>query len=138
MILYIDTTDNDIVKLALKNGSEFIAQKKFKARFRQAEKLLPEIDKLLKSKKLDLKQINQIVVANKGGSFTSLRIGVVTANALGFALNIPVKKRVKTESKTELVEKRIKKYHNKNKGKNIDIVVPEYEREPNITVKKPR
>jgi tRNA A37 threonylcarbamoyladenosine modification protein TsaB len=29
-------------------------------------------------------------VADEGGSFTSLRIGVITANALAYALKIPV------------------------------------------------
>ncbi|HPW05950.1 MAG TPA: hypothetical protein PLA05_03260, partial [bacterium] len=32
----------------------------------------------------------EIRVQNEGGSFTSLRIGVLTANALAYALGIPV------------------------------------------------
>lgn len=118
MILYIDTTKNDLVAIALKQGSRVLAEKKFKARYRQAEKLLPEIDKMLKMKKFKLSDIKKIEVANQGGSFTSLRIGVVTANALGYALKVPVE------------ADNIRKV---SRGKKIYIVKPKYEREPNIT-----
>ncbi len=131
MILYIDTTKNDIVEIALKQGSLILAGKKFKARYRQAEKLLPEIDKMLKIKKLKLSVIKIIQVANQGGSFTSLRIGVVTANALGYALGVPVV--------AEEVKGVAKGYKKSKKvvvdGKNIYMVKPKYEREPNITVR---
>lgn len=70
--------------------SQLIVRQKIKAPRQQAEKLLPAIDRMLRTKKIKLNAIKKIVVVNRGGSFTSLRIGVLTANALGYALKIPV------------------------------------------------
>ncbi|MCK4554304.1 tRNA (adenosine(37)-N6)-threonylcarbamoyltransferase complex dimerization subunit type 1 TsaB, partial [Candidatus Parcubacteria bacterium] len=91
MILYINTTQGDDIIIALKDGSRVVAQKKIKAKYSQAEKLLPMIDKILEQNKLNIKDIKKIQVANENGGFTALRIGVVTANALGYALSVPVK-----------------------------------------------
>lgn len=125
MILYINTTLNDQVKISLQEGGKIVASKIFKARYRQAEKLLLEIDKLLKSKKISLDKIGKIKVANSGGSFTSLRIGVVTANALAYALGIPVEAE---EGKVKTVKV--------GRGRKINIALPHYDREPNITRKR--
>ncbi len=122
MILHIDTTQGQDIEIAIKNNGEIVVSKKFSALYSQAEKLLPAIDKLLGQNKLKLKDLTGIEVNNQGGSFTALRIGVVTANALGFALEIPVK------AVGEVTRK-------KNKQK-FDIVKPKYAGEPNITVKK--
>ncbi len=110
MTLYINTTEAGIIKLALKRGREVIAEKKVKSVRREAEKLLPAIETMLKAKKVKLSQIKKIEVANRGGSFTSLRIGVVTANALAYALG----------------------------AKPFKAVEPLYDREPEITKKKSR
>lgn len=120
MVLYIDTNDKEIIVLQIIRDKEVLFQNKFKARFRQAEKLLAEIDKLLSKSKIKLKDLKTIRVENKGESFTSLRIGVITANALGFALGIPV------ETETGKVKKQ----------KGFSVVKPEYSQEPNITVSK--
>ena len=90
MILYIDTTQNNSIRIGIKERNKFIASKIFSSRRTQAEKLLPAIDKFLKVNKLKLKDLRKIEVANRGGSFTSLRIGVITANALGYGLGITV------------------------------------------------
>lgn len=106
MILYIDTTGAQEIVLELRRpltkrtrliasesgpaASELIARRLIKAPRSQGEKLLPALDRLLSQHKLKLREIKKIIVANRGGSFTSLRIGVVTANALAYALNIPV------------------------------------------------
>ena len=120
MILYINTTESDSIKFALKRSGRVLAEKKVKAERLEAEKLLPAIEAMLKAKKINLKQIKKIEVANRGGSFTSLRIGVVTANALGYALGIPVKGGQKSEVKS----------------KKFSVVEPFYDREPEITARK--
>jgi len=126
MILYINTTQQDEITIALKNSAKIITQKKIAAPRAQAEKLLPGIDRLLKSKKIKLSALEKIVVANRGGSFTSLRIGVITANALAYALKIPVVAEEKKGAK------------NKKFG-SYSIVEPLYDREPNIGIsKKPK
>ena len=119
MILCINTNNDGGIKLALKQGSKSVAEKMFKAERLEAEKLLPAVEVLLKAKKINLKQIKKIEVANRGGSFTSLRIGVVTANALAYALGVPVKGGKRLAG-----------------SKNFSIIEPIYDREPEITVRK--
>ena len=118
MTLYINTTQNDLIEISLKNKSKLVAIKKFKSHRTQAEKLLPAIEKLLKANKLELGDLKGVEVENSGGSFTSLRIGVVTANALAYALGVPVK------GMRETVVRR------------LSVVKPIYDREPEITKKK--
>jgi len=124
MILYVNTTPNDFFELGLKDNNKFIVKKKFNSKRTQAEKLLPTIDKLLKASKLKLKDIKGIEVASRGGSFTSLRIGVVTANSLAYALGIAVTGEGRSRQK-------------RNSGRlKLNPVKPEYESSPVITVKK--
>ena len=123
MTLYINTTQNNLIEIAVKDKNKLVAYKKFESRRTQAEKLLPAIEKLLKGNKLRLSNLDGVEVENRGGSFTSLRIGVVTANALAYALGLAVK----GEGEIKAV--------NSNKNK-FNVVEPFYDREPEITVKK--
>ena len=52
--------------------------------------LLPMIVKILKKNNLTLKDLTAVEVNCGPGSFTGTRVGVSVANALGFALDIPV------------------------------------------------
>jgi tRNA A37 threonylcarbamoyladenosine modification protein TsaB len=121
MILIINTTQNDKIELALKDKEREVARMEIDAPRQQSEKLLPGIEKLLQKNKIKLSDLTGIEVENRGGSFTSLRIGVVTANALGFALGVAVRQ---PDNKTD-----------RQRGA-FSIVKPEYDREPNITAKK--
>lgn len=89
MVLMIDTTCGEEIKVSLV-GQGVNFSKKILAPRKQAEKLLPFIVKILNHQKIDWRQIEEIKVQNNGGSFTSLRIGVLTANALAYALGVPV------------------------------------------------
>jgi len=122
MIIFIDTFKEDRARVALKEkDGKLIAERSFKADRTEAEKLLPAILELLKKTKSGLRTVEAIEVENRGGSFTSLRIGVATANALAFALGIPV--RPADGGKTL-------------KRAGVEIVKPEYDREPNIGKKQ--
>lgn len=123
MILFIDTTSNKDIFLALTDGKDLITELREPSERLQAELLLPLIEKLLKQNKVKLADLDGIEVNNHGGSFTSLRIGVVTANALAFALGIPV---------IGIDKKDVKK------KKGISIIEPKYSFEPQITMKKPK
>lgn len=123
MTLYINTTQNNLIEIAVKDKNKLVAYKKFKSRRTQAEKLLPAIEKLLKANKLKLGNLHGIEVENRGGSFTSLRIGVVTANALAYALDIAVT----GQGKIEVA---------KSGKRTFNVVEPIYDREPEITKKK--
>jgi tRNA threonylcarbamoyladenosine biosynthesis protein TsaB len=116
MILSIDTTNSQEMEICLKQGKDVLLSQKVAVERTQAEKLLPAIEKILQKKKMKIKDLESIEVNNSGGSFTSLRIGVATANALGFALGIPV---VGTAGSAKKVGE-------------ISIVEPAYDREPDI------
>jgi tRNA threonylcarbamoyladenosine biosynthesis protein TsaB len=85
MKLYIDTSDREKIVIKL-DGQKFAE----KAKEGTSQRLLPFIDELLKKKKKDFKDITEIEVALGPGSFTGLRVGVSVANALGWALKVPV------------------------------------------------
>jgi tRNA A37 threonylcarbamoyladenosine modification protein TsaB len=131
MILFIDTTQgNDIIIAMEEKNGRVAARERVKAKYAQAEKLLPMVDKMLAQNKLKIKDIKKIKVVNRGGSpdaairtsFTALRIGAVTANGLGFALRVPVEG---TANGREKLKKGLKKFN---------VVEPIYSKEPNITL----
>jgi tRNA threonylcarbamoyladenosine biosynthesis protein TsaB len=91
MILIIDTTDRNIIKLGLVNeksdkGIEWFEKETDK----QSEDLLIFIDSILKDRGLKLNNIKVILVNIGPGSFTGVRVGVTVANTLSWSLNIPV------------------------------------------------
>lgn len=59
---------------------------------KQSTVIIPLIKKLLHQCKLNLENINKIIVINGPGSFTGVRLGVTIAKTIAFTLNIPVKK----------------------------------------------
>lgn len=118
MILIIDTTQG--TKAAFYQDGRKLASVRSVSARAQAEKLLVLVERLLQKLNKKLADIEEIEVVNKGGTFTSLRIGVMTANALGYALKIPVR---------AVGQKAVRR-------QGFYIVEPEYGREPNITMKK--
>jgi len=116
MILYINTASQIEIEVGLKVEGIFVVKSKIEAERTQSEKLIPVIENILKKNKFKLKDIEGIEVENSGGSFTSLRIGTATANALGFSLGVPVRGAVGQTKKVG----------------EINIVEPIYDREPEI------
>jgi tRNA A37 threonylcarbamoyladenosine modification protein TsaB len=127
MILYINTIKDraEKIQLCLIDGKKIIANVEFGAQMQQAEKLLPSLQKILNEKKLTLNNIKKIRIENEGGSFSALRIGVATANALGYALKIPVQGTKKKSSIT-------------NKKLSFSLAKPYYNGAANITIGKKR
>jgi tRNA A37 threonylcarbamoyladenosine modification protein TsaB len=120
MNLYLNTLDNKQIEVRLREGGRILLSQKVAAERAQGEKLLPAVEEILKRARLGLKDIEIIEVENHGGSFTSSRIGVAAANALGFALGVPVRG---TASQSKRVA-------------GTDIVEPVYDREPDIGKEK--
>lgn len=88
-VLLIDTTDNKNIKIGLRiKGEEVFIEQAFEKN--SAQKVLPFIDQLLKDSNLTLKAIQEIEVNKGPGSYTGIRVGLAIANALSFALGIPV------------------------------------------------
>ena len=127
LILNIDTASATEVLLFLESGGRVLSRKKFLAPKKQAEKLLPALEKLFLKNHFDLADLTGVRVVNQGGTFTSLRIGVITANALAFALGIPVQA-IDKEGKAAIGGL-------KSAG-GISVATPHYDAEPNIGKKK--
>lgn len=85
MHLKIDTSKQDKIKIGL-DDEEF----EFSSHEKSSQKLLPSIVKILKSKGTDIHDLKEIAVNTGPGSFTGIRVGVSVAQALGWALGIPV------------------------------------------------
>lgn len=108
MILYINTKDQKIITVSLKKNRKVIKSLS-KSRKYGSQVLLPLIIKLLQTStpgvssqfhswSVQWNNLEGIEVETGPGSFTGLRVGVAVANALGFALNIPVNgKKIETE-----------------------------------------
>ena len=129
-ILYIDTS-SDIAQIGLvsENKTTF---NKFKSRNRLSDILLTKIQKLLLKNKIDIKNLNALAVFRGPGSFTGLRIGIATANALAFALEVSIIEITKSDEKN-LPRKIRKKFETKSFKK---IAVPFYGKPPSITKPK--
>lgn len=88
-IINIDTSDNKKINVKLE-VNEIKNNLSSESVILKSEAVLPLIDKLLKNNDLKIEEIDKIRVNTGPGSYTGLRVGASVANALGFALKIPV------------------------------------------------
>ena len=118
MILAIDTTDKNVMKLSLKASDGLVlAETESAYGLRESQELLLAVEKLLKSISKKLSDLKSIEVANGSGGFSNLRLGIATANALAYALGIPLSDQYG---------------HKKQLPPDLEIVTPEYDSEQNI------
>jgi len=89
--LYIDTTSNQEIILRLTRDGKVETVKQALEK-QKAQIVLPLIQKLLNKHQLTPQDIDAIEVNPGPGSFTGVRVGVSIANALSYALGIPVNK----------------------------------------------
>lgn len=90
MVLKIDTTNTEEITVFLQDPKSRKIDKIVTTQKRGSQVLLPMIVKILKKNKVNFKDLTQIEVNPGPGSFTGTRVGVAVANAMGYALNIPV------------------------------------------------
>jgi len=88
-VLFIDTSSNKEITVSLTIEEKEYTKKKTIG-IQKAQIVLPLIDQLLTEYTLKLSDITSINVHTGPGSFTGIRVGVSIANALGFALGIPI------------------------------------------------
>ncbi len=84
MILTIDSTAREKIIVSL-DKIKLVEEQKLGSQI-----LIPLIVKALKKQKATFADLTEIKVNPGPGSFTGTRIGVAVANALGFALGVPV------------------------------------------------
>ncbi len=85
MFLIIDTSSKKSLIIKVSNSN--FQKKVFGTNFDHSEKLLSEISKIINNKLINLAGIT---VISGPGSYTGLRVGIATANALSYSLNLPV------------------------------------------------
>ena len=90
MVLKIDTTERSEIKVELENPKSGKIQKLVQKQKLGSQVLLPMIVKILKKNKINFSDLTGVEVNVGPGSFTGTRVGVVVANALGYALNLPI------------------------------------------------
>jgi tRNA threonylcarbamoyladenosine biosynthesis protein TsaB len=89
MYLVINTLKKDSL-VALGREGRIIDKNTWHSDLKHSEELLPRIDQLLRKNEVLVDDLSGIVTAVGPGSYTGIRVGVSTSNALGFALKIPV------------------------------------------------
>lgn len=83
-------TSTDISSIAISDGAEILGEHNFRHHMDLSQRLMPNIMNLLKDSKLAMSDIEAVGVSLGPGSFTGLRIGVVTAKTLAQTLGIPI------------------------------------------------
>lgn len=89
MYLGIETS-SDVSSVAVMDDQRLIGELTVQAGLTHSEQLVPHIELLLKQSGVAKTALTGIAVSIGPGSFTGLRIGMGTAKALAYALNIPL------------------------------------------------
>ena len=83
-------TATDIAGLALAEPGQVVAEMTWPARRNHTQQLLPGLLHLLAQAKVDLEDLDGIIVAQGPGSFTGLRVGFAIAKGLAYGLGLPL------------------------------------------------
>ena len=89
MLLAFDTA-TPLVTVALHDGEDVVAELVSERPLQHGEQLAPLIDRALRETGLVRQDLTAIGVGVGPGPFTGLRVGLVTARTLGYALELPV------------------------------------------------
>ena len=89
MLLAFDTA-TPAVTVALHDGDRVRAEQTVVDARRHGELLAPGIARVLRDARVSADEVSKIAVGVGPGPFTGLRVGLVTARAMGDALGIPV------------------------------------------------
>jgi tRNA threonylcarbamoyl adenosine modification protein YeaZ len=90
MLILAADTSLPILSVALTDGAALIAAVALEGRKSRTEKLLPAIDWILAEQSVDRQAIELFAITRGPGSFTGVRIGLATFQALALALGRPV------------------------------------------------
>lgn len=89
MLLAFDTA-TPLVTVALHDGEDVVVELTAERAMKHAEQLAPLIERALVEAGLVRQDLTAVAVGVGPGPFTGLRVGLVTARTLAFALEIPV------------------------------------------------
>ncbi|MEI7055588.1 tRNA (adenosine(37)-N6)-threonylcarbamoyltransferase complex dimerization subunit type 1 TsaB [Nocardioides sp. CCNWLW239] len=89
MLLALDTATPQVT-VALHDGDDVVAEMVSDRTMKHGEQLAPLISEIMAGAGVVRQDLTAIAVGAGPGPFTGLRVGLVTARTLGFALGIPV------------------------------------------------
>ena len=89
MQLFINTSKDKELDVFLIKNSNVIDSITITGDYKLSEKLIVNIDKLLKKNKCKMSQIKGLITVTGPGAFTSLRIAISIVNTLSYVLSIP-------------------------------------------------
>jgi tRNA threonylcarbamoyladenosine biosynthesis protein TsaB len=89
IVLGIDTA-TDVVSVAVVDGEVVLAASELRSEQRHAEDVTPMIDFVVKRAGLGLNELAAIAVNMGPGLFTGMRVGIASAQALAYALSLPL------------------------------------------------
>jgi tRNA threonylcarbamoyladenosine biosynthesis protein TsaB len=119
-------TDKPDAEIALYDAGNLIAQETWLAHRKLAETIHTQVEKLLRAQRKEWNDLQGIVVFEGPGSFTGLRIGISTANAIAYSLAIPIVATRDEAWATKGVERLLA-------GEQDEIALPFYGGDANIT-----
>ena len=126
MIVLTLRTDKPEAEIALYDSGKIIAQEAWLGHRKLAETLHAKIEELLNGQQKGWESLSGIVVFEGPGSFTGLRIGASTANAIAYSLHIPIVAMRNDDWAIKGVERLLA-------GEQDEIALPFYGSEANIT-----
>lgn len=88
--LFIDTHAKNVLIILFKDG-KIVEKIDMETMNKHSIVTMPSIRTILSNNKVDVKDINEIIVCNGPGSFTGSRIAVTIAKTMAYSLNIPIK-----------------------------------------------
>ncbi len=88
MILFIDT-HAELITIALKNKNDLFIKTQ-ESEYSHSIYTMPMIVSLFNDNKLNVSDLEKIIVVNGPGSFTGIRIGLSIAKTMAYALNIKI------------------------------------------------
>lgn len=89
IVLGIDTA-TDVVSVAVVDGDVVLGASELRSERRHAEDLTPMIDFVVKRAGLGLHELAAVAVNVGPGLFTGMRVGIASAQALAYALSLPL------------------------------------------------
>lgn len=129
MIVLFLRTDGSSAYAAVSGDGKVLAEERWESGRQLARDLLGRIVSLLSSTDLTFGHINGIACFAGPGSFTSLRIGITTANTLAYANTIPIVSASGDDWISTCIDRLMV-------GDDERVVKPLYGSEPNITPQK--